>query len=89
METSADSLSMLMTLTEESADQRINSLIINILVGVTMILKEVNIIVEELEVTYMWLDSKPHVNDNFFDLAPIADFGPKQFGWLLNQLSEL
>ena len=53
METSADSLSMLMTLTEESADQRINSLIINILVGVTMILKEVNIIVEELEVTYM------------------------------------
>ena len=41
-----------MTLTEESSDQRINSLIINILVGVTMILKEVNIIIEELEDSY-------------------------------------
>ena len=42
----------LMTLTEESSDQRINSLIINILVGVTMILKEVNIIIEELVDSY-------------------------------------
>ena len=41
-----------MTLTEESSDQRINSLIINILVGVTMILKEVNIIIDELEDSY-------------------------------------
>ena len=63
-----------MTLTEESSDQRINSLIIKILVGVTMILKEVYIIVEELEDTYYWLVTKPVVNDILFDLAPIADF---------------
>ena len=61
-----------MTLTEESSDQRINSLIINILVGVTMILKEVNIIIDELEDSYWWLDAKPPVNDHLFDLAPIA-----------------
>ncbi len=78
METSADLLIIhtsftLMTLTEESSDQRINSLIIKILVGVTMILKEVYIIVEELEDTYYWLVTKPVVNDILFDLAPIAE----------------
>ena len=64
-----------MTLTEESSDQRINSLIINILVGVTMILKEVYIIVEELEDSYCWLVTKPAVNDILFNLAPIAGAG--------------
>ena len=37
-----------------------------------MILKEVYIIVEELEDSYCWLVTKPAVNDILFNLAPIA-----------------